>query len=64
MVGGGIDYEAELAAARLRIRLEQEAGSLAEAQRLRREEAREQMLGRLAVLILVAVLFAAIYLFG
>lgn len=61
---GGIDYEAELAAARLRMRLEQEAGSLAEAQRLRREEAREQMLGRLAVLILIAVIYAAFHLFS
>ena len=62
MVGGGLDYEGEMAAAKLRMKLEQEAGSLAETQRLRREEAKEQLLGRLAVLILVAVILAAVYL--
>ncbi len=64
MVGGGLDYEGEMAAAKLRMKLEQESGSLAEAQRLRREEAKEQLLGRLAVLVLFAVIFAAFYLFG
>jgi len=64
MVGGGLDYEGEMAAAKLRMKLEQESGSLAEAQRLRREEAKEQLLGRFAVLVLFAVIFAAFYLFG
>jgi len=64
MVGGGLDYEGEMAAARLRMKLEQEAGSLAEAQRLRREEAKEQLLGRLAVLVLAAVFFVLLVWFG
>ncbi len=64
MVGGGLDYEGEMAAARLRMKLEQEAGSLAETQRLRREEAKEQLLGRLAVLALAAVFFVLLVWFG
>ena len=64
MVGGGLDYEGEMAAARLRMKLEQEAGSLAETQRLRREEAKEQLLGRLAVLVLAAVFFVLLVWFG
>ena len=44
---GGIDHEAELAAARLRMKAEKDAGSLQESQRLRREEADEQFMGRL-----------------
>jgi hypothetical protein len=61
---GGIDYEGELAAARLRMKLEQNAGSLAESQRLRREEANEQLFGRALALGLVAVLYGLLVLFG
>ncbi|MGD1877534.1 MAG: hypothetical protein ACFB13_08555 [Kiloniellaceae bacterium] len=61
---GGVDYEGELAAARLRMRTEQNAASLAESQRLRREEADEQLYGRLLVLALVAVLYLLVLLFG
>ena len=64
MVGGGIDYEGELAAARLRMKLEQDAASLQESQRLRREEADEQFMGRLWALTVVAVLFAVFTFFG
>jgi len=64
MVGGGIDYEAELAVARLRMKLEAEAGSLAENQRLRREEAREQLEGRLLALAIVGVLYVLLDLFA
>ena len=64
MVGGGIDYEGELAAARLRMKLEQEAGSLAEGQRLRREEAAEQFEGRLLALAAVGVAYVLLTLFG
>ncbi|MEQ8356496.1 MAG: hypothetical protein RH942_13215 [Kiloniellaceae bacterium] len=63
MVGGGIDYEGELAAARLRMKLEQNV-SLAEGQRLRREEAAEQLFGRLLALVMAAVFFVLVYLFG
>ena len=64
MVGGGIDYEGELAAARLRMKLEQDAGSLAESQRLRREEAREQLEGRLLVLAAVGIFYMLLDLFS
>jgi hypothetical protein len=64
MVGGGIDYEGELAAARLRMKAEQQAASLEEAQRLRREEAEEQFTGRLWALTVVALLYALFLLFG
>ena len=64
MVGGGIDYEGELAAARLRMKLEQDAASLRESQRLRREEADEQFKGRLWVLTVAALFYAAFYLFS
>jgi len=64
MVGGGIDYEGELAAARLRMKLEQEAGSLAEGQRLRREEGREQFNGRLLALAAVGILYVLLDLFA
>jgi len=60
---GGLDYEGELAAARLRMKLEQAAGSIAESQRLRREEAREQLLGRAAALAVVVVILVALLLF-
>ncbi|GAB4234310.1 MAG: hypothetical protein Tsb0032_39850 [Kiloniellaceae bacterium] len=61
---GGIDHEGDLAAAKLRIRVEQNAGSLAESQRLRREEAEEQFNGRLWALTIVALIYALILLFG
>ena len=64
MVGGGIDYEGELAAARLRMKLEQDAASLQESQRLRREEADEQLMGRLWALTVAAVLFVVFTFFG
>ncbi|MGF1628398.1 MAG: hypothetical protein ACFCUT_02905 [Kiloniellaceae bacterium] len=57
---GGVDFEGELAAARLRMKLEQEAGSLAESQRLRREEGREQFEGRLLVLAVVGVIYVVV----
>jgi|GEM_PF-5500164 len=61
---GGIDHEGDLAAAKLRIRVEQNAGSLAESQRLRREEAEEQFNGRLWALTIVALIYALVLLFG
>ncbi len=61
---GGIDHEGDLAAAKLRMKIEQGAGSLAESQRLRREEAAEQFRGRLWALTVVAVLYALYSLFG
>ena len=64
MMVGGIDHEGDLAAAKLRIRVEQNAGSLAESQRLRREEAAEQLRGRLWVLTVVAVIYALYSVFG
>jgi hypothetical protein len=63
MVGGGIDYEAELAAARLRMKLESEM-PLAEAQRLRREEGQEQWNGRLLVLAFVGIVYVLLDLFS
>lgn len=63
MTGGGIDCEGELAAARLRMRLEQEA-TLAEAQRLRREEGREQFEGRLLVLAVAGIVYVMLDLFA
>ena len=61
---GGIEHEGELAAARLRRQMEQEAGSLRESQRLRREEAEEQMHGRLWALTVVGVIYVLYLLFG
>jgi len=61
---GGIDHEGDLAAAKLRIMVEQNAGSLAESQRLRREEAEEQFNGRLWALTIVALIYALVLLFG
>lgn len=61
---GGIDYEGELAAARLRMKTEQNAASLAESQRLRREEADEQLYGRLLAFGLGAVVYLLVVLFG
>ena len=60
---GGIDHEGDLAAARLRIRVEQGAGSLRESQRLRREEAEEQFSGRLWALTVVGLLYVLYLLF-
>lgn len=64
MIGGGVDYEGELAAARLRMAREQQAGSLAEIERLRREEGRETFDGRLLALAVVGVLYVLLELFG
>lgn len=64
MIGGGVDYEGELAAARLRMKIEQEAGTLVEGQRLRLEEGREQFEGRLLALAVVGVLYVLVALFG
>lgn len=61
---GGIDHEGDLAAAKLRMKLEQGAGSLQETQRLRREEAEEQLRGRLWALTVVAVCYVLFLLFG
>ena len=63
MTGGGVDCEGELAAARLRMRLEQE-GTLAEIERLRREEGEEQFEGRLLALAVVGILYALVALFS
>lgn len=56
MTGGGVDCEAELAAARLRMRLEREI-PLAERERLRRVEGEEQFEGRLLVLALAGIAY-------
>ena len=64
MTGGGIDYEGELAAARLRMQLERDATSLAEIERLRRDEGREQFEGRLLALAVVGVAYVLVALFG
>lgn len=61
---GGTDHEGDLAAARLRMKLEQDAGSLAESQRRRREEAAEQFRGRLWALTVVGVCYVLFLLFG
>ena len=60
---GGSDYEGELAAARLRFRLEQDLPP-AERQRLRAAEAREQLVGRLLVFALAAVVYGLLVIFG
>jgi hypothetical protein len=60
MTGGGVDCEGELAAARLRMKLEQDATSLAEIERLRRDEGREQFEGRLLALAVVGVAYALV----
>ncbi len=64
MMVGGIDHEGDLAAAKLRIRVEQGAGSLRESQRLRREEADEQFTGRLWALTVVGLIYVAVLVFG
>ena len=64
MTGGGVDCEGELAAARLRMKLEQDATSLAEIERLRRDEGREQFEGRLLALAVVGVVYVLLTLFG
>ncbi|MEO3429144.1 hypothetical protein AAFN88_09825 [Pelagibius sp. CAU 1746] len=61
---GGIDHEGELAVARIRMKLEQNAGSLAESERLRREEGEEQFRGRLWALTVTAVIYVLYLLFG
>lgn len=61
---GGIDHEGDLAAAKLRMKVEQGAGSLRESQRLRREEAEEQLNGRLWALTVVALIYVLYLLFG
>ena len=61
---GGTDYEGELAAARLRMRIEQQAASPAERHRLRLAEGREQLVGRVLVLALAAVVYGLVVLFG
>jgi len=58
---GGVDSEAELAAARLRMRAEQQITSQRERDRLRREEGEEQYLGRLLVLTVAAVLYVVFF---
>ena len=66
MMVGGIDHEGEWAAARLRMKLEQEVAltSLAESERLRREEGEEQFRGRLWALTVMAVIYVLYLLFG
>lgn len=64
MIGGGVDCEAELAAARLRMKLEQDTTSLAERERLRRQEGEEQFEGRLLALAVVGVAYVLLVLFG
>jgi hypothetical protein len=64
MIGGGVDCEGELAAARLRMKIEQEAATLVEGQRLRLKEGREQFEGRLLALAVVGVLYVLVALFG
>jgi hypothetical protein len=59
---GGVDYEGELAAARLR--LAHGAGTAAEEERSRREEGEEQFEGRLLALALVGVAYVLLALFG
>jgi hypothetical protein len=61
---GGADYEGELAAARLRMQLEQQAASPVELQRLRLAEGREQLVGRVLVLALAAVIYGLVVLLG
>src|SRR3546814_15568977 len=56
MIGGGADCEAELAAARLRMTLEQNV-SLAERERPRRREAEEPFQGRLLALAPVGLAY-------
>lgn len=59
---GGVDYEGELAAARLR--LAHRPDTAAEAERRRREEGEEQFDGRLLALALVGVAYVLFALFG
>ena len=64
MTGGGVDCEAELAAARLRLRLEHDGIPLAERERLRRQEGEEQFEGRLLALALAGVIYVLVVLLG
>jgi hypothetical protein len=66
MMVGGIDHEGELAVARIRMKLEQDAAmtSLAESERLRREEGEEQFRGRLWALTVMGVIYVLYLLFG
>ncbi len=66
MMVGGLDHEGDLAAARLRMKLEQDAAvtSLAESERLRREEGEEQFRGRLWALTVMAVIYVLYLLFA
>lgn len=64
MIGGGVDCEAELAVARLRLGLGPPGETLAERERLRREEGEEQFEGRLLALALVGILYALVVLLG
>lgn len=59
---GGTGAEGEWAAARLRMRLEQEIGPAA-AQRLREEEGRETFEARLAVLAIVGIVYVLLDVF-
>ena len=61
MTGGGVYCEGELAAARLRMTLEQRV-SLAERERLRRQEGEEQFEGRLLALALVGIAYVLVVL--
>jgi len=62
VTGGGTDFEGELAAARLRMRLEQQIGPAA-TQRLREAEGRETFEARLAVLAIVGVVYVLLDVF-
>jgi hypothetical protein len=62
MTGGGTDFEGDLAAARLRMRLEQEIGPAA-TQRLREEEGRETFEARLAVLAIAGIVYVLLDVF-
>lgn len=64
MTGGGVDCEAELAVARLRLRLEHDGIPLAERERLRRQEGEEQFEGRLLALALAGIAYVLVVLFG
>jgi len=62
VTGGGTDFEGELAAARLRMRLEQQIGPAA-TQRLREAEGPETFEARLAVLAIVGVVYVLLDIF-
>jgi hypothetical protein len=59
---GGVDYEGELAAARLRIKRAQTAD--AAGRREQRRDDLEQFEGRLLALAVVGIIFALLLLFG